>query len=43
VGGGGGGVGSIPHIIFSKVEKVEDLVEKLQMNKITYAKRLKMA
>jgi hypothetical protein len=40
---GGGGVGSIPHNVFLKMEKAEDLVEKLQMNKITYSKKLKIA
>jgi hypothetical protein len=37
-----GGVGSIPHNAFSKMEKVENLVEELRTNKITYVKKLKM-
>jgi hypothetical protein len=37
-----GGVTSIPHNVFSKMEKVGDLVQKIRMNKITYAKKLKM-
>jgi len=36
------GVGSIPHTVFSKLEKTKDFVEKLQINKMTYTKKLKM-
>jgi len=37
----GGGVGSIPHNAFSKMEKVEDLVEELRTNKIYIRQKVK--